>query len=71
LAEFPNKLENFVNKSLESRTVKAQNHLIIGIITRKREMIKVSPTLQKVMIMVLDESQRFEIEAVSDLIKAV
>jgi len=37
---------------------------------RKKEMIKVRQPLQRVMIPVLDENQRMEIEAVSDLIKA-
>jgi len=37
---------------------------------RKKEMIKVRQPFQKVMIPILDESQKAEIEAVSDLIKA-
>ncbi|UQD55448.1 isoleucine--tRNA ligase [Flavobacterium sp. K5-23] len=70
LAEFPKQVENFVNKSLESRMQKAQTISSLVLSLRKKEMIKVRQPLQKVMIPVLDESQRLEIEAVSDLIKA-
>ena len=70
LAEFPKYVGNFVNKSLESRMQKAQTISSLVLSLRKKEMIKVRQPLQKVMIPVLDESQRLEIEAVSDLIKA-
>jgi isoleucyl-tRNA synthetase len=49
---------------------KAQTISSLVLSLRKKEMIKVRQPLQKVMIPVLDESQRAEIEAVSDLIKA-
>ncbi|THF48166.1 isoleucine--tRNA ligase [Flavobacterium supellecticarium] len=70
LAEFPVYVENFVNKSLESRMQKAQTISSLVLSLRKKEMIKVRQPLQKVMIPVLDDEQRAEIEAVSDLIKA-
>lgn len=70
LAEFPQYVENFVNKSLESKMQKAQTISSLVLSLRKKEMIKVRQPLQKVMIPVLDEEQRSEIEAVSDLIKA-
>jgi isoleucyl-tRNA synthetase len=70
LAEFPKHVENFVNKSLESKMQKAQTISSLVLSLRKKEMIKVRQPLQKVMIPVLDERQRIEIEAVSDLIKA-
>ena len=70
LAKFPNSVENFVDKSLESRMMKAQTVSSLVLSLRKKEMIKVRQPLQKVMIPILDENQRAEIVAVSDLIKA-
>ena len=70
LAKFPNSVENFVDKSLESKMMKAQTVSSLVLSLRKKEMIKVRQPLQKVMIPVLDNNQRAEIEAVSDLIKA-
>ena len=70
LAEFPVSVENFVDKSLESKMLKAQTVSSLVLSLRKKEMIKVRQPLQKVMIPVLDAIQRAEIEAVSDLIKA-
>jgi isoleucyl-tRNA synthetase len=55
---------------LESKMQKAQTISSLVLSLRKKEMIKVRQPLQKVMIPVLDENQRAEIEAVSDLIKA-
>jgi isoleucyl-tRNA synthetase len=70
LANFPISVENFVDKSLESKMMKAQTVSSLVLSLRKKEMIKVRQPLQKVMIPILDENQRAEIEAVSDLIKA-
>jgi isoleucyl-tRNA synthetase len=70
LAKFPVSVENFVDKSLESKMMKAQTVSSLVLSLRKKEMIKVRQPLQKVMIPILDEHQRAEIEAVSDLIKA-
>jgi isoleucyl-tRNA synthetase len=70
LAFFPEFVEKFVNKSLESKMQKAQTISSLVLSLRKKEMIKVRQPLQKVMIPVLDDNQRIEIEAVSDLIKA-
>ncbi|MFN7045390.1 MAG: isoleucine--tRNA ligase [Flavobacterium sp.] len=70
LAEFPKMVENFVDKSLESKMMKAQTVSSLVLSLRKKEMIKVRQPLQKVMIPVLDDNQRAEIEAVSDLIMA-
>jgi isoleucyl-tRNA synthetase len=70
LAKFPVSVENFVDKSLESKMQKAQTISSLVLSLRKKEMIKVRQPLQKVMIPILDENQRAEIEAVSDLIKA-
>jgi isoleucyl-tRNA synthetase len=70
LAHFPEFVNNFVDKSLESKMMKAQTVSSLVLSLRKKEMIKVRQPLQKVMIPVLDENQRTEILAVSDLIKA-
>jgi len=70
LAKFPQFVDNFVDKSLESKMLKAQTVSSLVLSLRKKEMIKVRQPLQKVMIPVLDDNQRAEIEAVSDLIKA-
>jgi isoleucyl-tRNA synthetase len=70
LAKFPGSVENFVDKSLESRMMKAQTVSSLVLSLRKKEMIKVRQPLQRVMIPILDENQRAEIEAVSELIKA-
>ena len=70
LAEFPKYVENFVDKSLESKMQKAQTISSLVLSLRKKEMIKVRQPLQKIMIPVLDKNQRTEIEAISDLVKA-
>ena len=70
LAKFPNYVEKFVDKSLESKMMKAQTVSSLVLSLRKKEMIKVRQPLQRVMIPILDENQRAEIVAVSDLIKA-
>ena len=70
LADFPQCVEKYVDKSLESKMEKAQTISSLVLSLRKKEMIKVRQPLQKVMIPILEESQRAEIEAVSDLIKA-
>jgi len=70
LAKFPEFVEKYVDKSLESKMQKAQTISSLVLSLRKKEMIKVRQPLQKVMIPVLDKNQRAEIEAVSDLIMA-
>lgn len=49
---------------------KAQTISSLVLSLRKKEMIKVRQPLQKIMIPILDDHQRLEIEAISDLIKA-
>lgn len=70
LAFFPKSVENFVDKSLESKMMKAQTISSLVLSLRKKEMIKVRQPLQRVMIPILDGQFKEEIEAVSDLIKA-
>ena len=70
LAQFPQSDPSFIDTALESRMQKAQTVSSLVLSLRKKEMIKVRQPLQKVMIPVLDNAQKAEIEAVSDLIKA-
>lgn len=70
LADFPSFVDNFVDKSLESKMEKAQVISSLVLSLRKKEMIKVRQPLQKVMIPVLDQQQRDEIKEVEDLIKS-
>ncbi|MCM5662452.1 isoleucine--tRNA ligase [Galbibacter mesophilus] len=70
LADFPEFVENFVDKLLEGRMEKAQIVSSLVLSLRKKEMIKVRQPLQRVMIPVLDESQKEEIQAVEALIKS-
>jgi isoleucyl-tRNA synthetase len=70
LSDFPKSVENFVDKSLESKMEKAQTVSSLVLSLRKKEMIKVRQPLQKIMIPVLDKVFKAEIEAVADLIMA-
>ncbi|WP_289022388.1 isoleucine--tRNA ligase [uncultured Salegentibacter sp.] len=70
LAEFSKYDNKFVDKSLERKMEKAQTISSLVLSLRKKEMIKVRQPLQRVMIPVLDEQQREEIQAVEDLIKS-
>ncbi|MGB8705947.1 MAG: isoleucine--tRNA ligase, partial [Gillisia sp.] len=70
LAEFPKFDKAFVDKELEHKMEKAQTISSLVLSLRKKEMIKVRQPLQRVMIPVLDEQQKSEIEAVEDLIKS-
>ncbi|WP_297691205.1 isoleucine--tRNA ligase [uncultured Eudoraea sp.] len=69
LSNFPEYNTEFVNKDLESKMQKAQTISSLVLSIRQKEKIKVRQPLQKIMIPVLDEKQRSEIEAVEDLIK--
>ena len=70
LADFPLYDATIVNKELESKMAKAQTISSLVLSIRQKEKIKVRQPLQKIMIPVLDEKQREEIIAVSDLIKS-
>ena len=70
LSHFPEFNLDMVNKSLERKMQKAQTISSLVLSIRQKEKIKVRQPLQKIMIPVLDESQREEIEAVADLIKS-
>jgi isoleucyl-tRNA synthetase len=69
LANFPTSDETFINASLERKMENAQTISSLVLSLRAKEKIKVRQPLQKIMIPVLDATQKEEIEAVSDLIK--
>ena len=68
LAKFPVYNEAIVDRDLESKMEKAQTISSLVLSIRQKEKIKVRQPLQKVMIPILDEKQKHEIEAVADLI---
>ncbi|WP_299709843.1 isoleucine--tRNA ligase [uncultured Tenacibaculum sp.] len=70
LAEFPKYNEALVDKSLERKMENAQTISSLVLSLRAKEKIKVRQPLQKIMIPVLDDTQKEEILAVSDLIKS-
>ncbi|WP_343488207.1 isoleucine--tRNA ligase [Allomuricauda sp. d1] len=70
LADFPVSDKKYINKPLEEKMQMAQKVSSLVLSIRQKEKIKVRQPLQKVMIPVLDASQRAAIEAVSDLIKS-
>ncbi len=68
LADFPVYDPSMVNTGLERKMQKAQTISSLVLSIRQKEKIKVRQPLQKIMIPVLDENQKHEIEAVADLI---
>ena len=70
LAEFPVFDARMVNKDLERKMQLAQKISSLVLSIRQKEKIKVRQPLQKIMIPVLDEEQRRDIEAVSNLVKS-
>ena len=70
LSTFPTYDPAIVNVALESKMQKAQTIASLVLSIRQKEKIKVRQPLKKIMIPVLDEQQRREIEAVAELIKS-
>jgi len=70
LGDFPEYDAAIVDADLEGKMQKAQTISSLVLSIRQKEKIKVRQPLQKIMIPVLDEKQRLEIEAVADLIKS-
>jgi isoleucyl-tRNA synthetase len=68
LSHFPEYDASLVDKALESKMAKAQTISSLVLSIRQKEKIKVRQPLQKIMIPVLDDRQKHEIEAVADLI---
>src|SRR5690625_2320816 len=70
LSLFPVSDSSFINETLERRMDKAQKISSLALSLRKKEKIRVRQPLQRIMIPVLDESVRADIQAVEDLIKS-
>ena len=70
LSNFPSFDSSYVDNALEHKMQKAQTISSLVLSLRQREKIKVRQPLQKIMIPVLDDEERDEIMAVSDLIKS-
>jgi isoleucyl-tRNA synthetase len=70
LSNFPVADASYIDKKLEHKMQQAQTISSLVLSLRQREKIKVRQPLQKIMIPVLDDTARLEIEAVSDLIKS-
>jgi isoleucyl-tRNA synthetase len=68
LGEFPKADVALIDPSLERKMQKAQLISSMVLSLRKKEMIKVRQPLQKIMIPVIDEQDKLDIQAVSDLI---
>jgi isoleucyl-tRNA synthetase len=68
LDDFPKADESLIDTSLERKMQKAQAISSMVLSLRKKEMIKVRQPLQRIMIPVMDEQDKEDIEAVSDLI---
>jgi len=70
LSNFPVVNPTYINRTLEHKMQKAQTISSLVLSLRQKEKIKVRQPLQKIMIPVLNNEQRDEIIAVSDLIKS-
>jgi len=70
LSTFPVSDSSYIDKTLEHKMQKAQTISSLVLSLRQKEKIKVRQPLQKIMIPVLNEAQKEEILAVSDLIKS-
>ena len=70
LAFYPKSNTAYINVELEQKMQRAQKITSLVLSLRKREKIKVRQPLQRIMIPVLDEAARQQVEAVSALIAA-
>nr|WP_299487315.1 isoleucine--tRNA ligase [uncultured Allomuricauda sp.] len=70
LAKFPTFDSEMVNRKLERKMQLAQKVSSLVLSIRQKEKIKVRQPLQKIMIPVLDDAQKEDIEAVAALIKS-
>lgn len=70
LADFPIADERLIDKHLEVKMNKAQTISSLVLSIRQKEKIKVRQPLQKIMIPIMDDNDRADIIAVSDLIKS-
>ncbi len=70
LAFYPKLRFELIDSSLEQKMQRAQKITSLVLSLRKREKIKVRQPLQRIMIPVMDEEERKQVEAVSTLIAA-
>lgn len=70
LSNFPVADASYVDRDLEKKMHRAQTISSLVLSLRQRERIKVRQPLQKIMIPVLEDSEKHAIEAVSDLIRS-
>ncbi|WP_299243686.1 isoleucine--tRNA ligase [uncultured Aquimarina sp.] len=70
LAHFPEYDNSFVDKALEHKMQKAQSVCSLVLSLRQKEKIKVRQPLQRIMIPVLNEVDKAEINDIADLIKS-
>ncbi|MCK0132443.1 isoleucine--tRNA ligase [Flavobacteriaceae bacterium F08102] len=68
LSDFPVADLSLIDPDLERKMEKAQTISSMVLSLRKKEMIKVRQPLRRIMIPVLDQQERLDIEAVADLI---
>lgn len=70
LSDFPVFDESFIDPVLERKMQRAQKITSLVFSLRQKEKIKVRQPLQKIMVPVLNEAMREDIEAVKDLIQS-
>jgi len=70
LSNFPVADPSYLDRDLERKMHRAQTISSLVLSLRQRERIKVRQPLQKIMIPVLEDSERHAIEAVSNLIRS-
>ncbi len=70
LSHFPKSDTNYIDTALEHKMQKAQTVSSLTLSLRAKEKIKVRQPLQRIMIPVLNDADKEEILAVSDLIKS-
>ena len=70
LADFPVADSDLIDTGLETKMSKAQTISSLVLSIRQKEKIKVRQPLQKIMIPILDQTDKEDILAVSDLIKS-
>ena len=70
LAHFPACDQTAIDKQLEQRMQAAQDVTSMVLSLRRKQNLKVRQPLQAIMVPVLDEHQRADVEAVADLIRS-
>ncbi|WP_124978859.1 isoleucine--tRNA ligase [Nonlabens xiamenensis] len=70
LSTFPTADQSMIDEQLEEKMHKAQVISSLTLSLRKKESIKVRQPLQRIMIPVLDQRDREQIEAIADLVKS-